>query len=144
MEHKKTFLGIGWKFPPTFDKKSKTNEMVSEENDIKESLLILLATQPGERVMRPEYGCDTKTLAFNTVNTTNLNFLASMIEKAIKFYEPRILLENIDISTKDILDGKLLIDIQYIVRTTNSRNNVVYPYYILEGTNLSQIMLEEQ
>lgn len=144
MEHKKTFLGIGWKFPPTFDKQTKSIEMISEENDIKESLLILLSTRPGERVMRPEYGCDTKTLMFNTINTTNLNFLASVIEKAIKFYEPRILLDNIDISTKDILDGKLMIDIQYTVRTTNSRNNVVYPYYILEGTNLDQVSMEEQ
>ncbi len=143
MEHKKTFLGIGWKFPPTFDKNTKTIEMVSEENDIKESLLILLSTQPGERMMRPEYGCNTKSLVFDTVNTTNLNFLASLIERAIKFYEPRILLDNIDISTENILDGKLLIDVQYTVRTTNSRNNVVYPYYILEGTNLGQIAMED-
>ncbi len=137
-EHKKTFLGIGWKFPPTFDKKSRSVVMVSEDKDIQESLFILLATRPGERVMLPQYGCDTTSLIFETINTTSLTFLQRLIERAIKYYEPRITLESVNISTDEMLDGKLLIDIHYTIKTTNARSNMVYPYYILEGTNLTR------
>jgi hypothetical protein len=138
MQHKKTFLGIGWGFPPTFDKKTKSVEMVSEDKDIKESLFILLSTRPGERVMLPEYGCDTNALIFDNINTTNLTFLQRMIERAVKYYEPRIDVDSIDISTDDMLDGKLMINIQYTIKTSNTRSNMVYPYYILEGTNLTR------
>lgn len=136
MKHKKTFLGIGWKFPPTFDKSSKSVQMVSEEEDIRESLHILLSTQPGERIMRPEYGCDTKQIVFNTTSTNNLTLLKRAISRSILLFEPRIDLDTIDIQVSDDVDGLLLVNIHYIIRLSNSRRNLVYPFYILEGTEI--------
>ncbi len=136
MKHKKTFLGIGWKFPPTFDKSSKSVQMVSEEEDIRESLHILLSTQPGERIMRPEYGCDTKQIVFNTTSTNNLTLLKRAISRSILLFEPRIDLDTIDIQVSQDVDGLLLVNIHYIIRLSNSRRNLVYPFYILEGTEI--------
>lgn len=137
MKHRKTFLGIGWKFPPTFDKNIKSVEMISEADDIRESLFILLSTKPGERVMLPNYGCDMKAMVFESVNESNINFMKNLIENAVLFYEPRITLEDVEFRFEDQLNGKLLIELIYTIRKTNTRTNMVYPYYILEGTDLN-------
>lgn len=136
MKHKKTFLGIGWKFPPTFDKYTQSVEMVSEEEDIKESLQILLSTKPGERVMMADFGCDIQSINFETINETTLTFLKRKIEKAIIYFEPRIDLNFIKTETYKLNEGVLLIDINYTIRNTNTRSNMVYPYYFIEGTDI--------
>jgi len=133
MKHKKTFLGVGWKFPPTFDKTSGSVMLVSEEEDIRESLFILLSTKPGERTMLPEYGCDLNKMIFESIDSSLITEMKGMIENAILYFEPRIILNEIDISQDKTNDGLLLIDVQYTVRKTNKRSNMVYPYYILEG-----------
>ncbi|MCR6642798.1 MAG: GPW/gp25 family protein [Sporocytophaga sp.] len=133
MKHKKTFLGIGWKFPPTFDKTSGSIMLVSEEEDIRESLFILLSTKPGERTMLPEYGCDLNKMIFESIDSSLITEMKGMIENAILYFEPRIILNEIDISQDRTNDGLLLIDVQYTIRKTNKRSNMVYPYYILEG-----------
>jgi phage baseplate assembly protein W len=133
MKHKKTFLGIGWKFPPTFDKTSGSIMLVSEEEDIRESLFILLSTKPGERTMLPEYGCDLNKMIFESIDSSLITEMKGMIENAILYFEPRIILNEIDISQDKTNDGLLLIDVQYTIRKTNKRSNMVYPYYILEG-----------
>lgn len=136
MKHRKTFLGIGWKFPPTFDKNTKSIVMVSEDEDIKESLMILLSTRPGERIMLPEYGCDTQTLVFDAIDATNISIMKRMIERAILYFEPRITLDQIDIDFDNQLEGLLNIKLSYTIRKTNTRSNMVYPYYIIEGTDV--------
>ena len=136
MKHKKTFLGIGWKFPPTFDKKTGSVVLVSEEEDIRESLLILLSTKPGERVMLPDYGCDLTSSVFEPIDSTLINQIKRKIEFAVLYYEPRIILEDIEIEPGTENDGLLMIELIYTVRKTNKRSNMVYPYYIIEGTDV--------
>jgi len=136
MKHKKTFLGVGWKFPPSFDKKSGSVVLVSEEEDIRESLLILLNTKPGERVMLPDYGCDLTFSAFEPVDSTLINQIKRKIEFSVLYFEPRIILNEINIDTSGENDGVLLIELIYTIRKTNKRSNMVYPYYIIEGTDV--------
>jgi phage baseplate assembly protein W len=137
MKPPKTFLGVGWKFPPTFDKKMNSVQMVSDETDIKEALHILLSTQVGERVMLPDFGCDLRVLAFENIDTNTLSEARRMIEMAILNYEPRITLENIEIDT-DALNGVVRINVEYTIRKTNTRTNIVFPYYLIEGTELEK------
>lgn len=134
MKHKRTFLGIGWKFPPTFDRGTGSVMLVSEEEDIKESLFILLSTKPGERIMLPEYGCDLHKMLFESMDSSLITQIKSMIEHSILYFEPRIILNDIDIRPDKNTDGLLLIDVHYTIRKTNKRSNMVYPYYIIEGT----------
>jgi len=131
------FLGSGWSFPPTFDKGSGSVEMLSDEADIKSSLEILLSTSLGERIMQPRYGCDLKIFLFEPLNTTMKAFIKDLVKKAILYYEPRIKLESLSLGGDDN-SGILLISIEYTVIQTNSRNNLVFPYYIEEGTNISK------
>ncbi|MEP6846707.1 MAG: GPW/gp25 family protein [Panacibacter sp.] len=129
----KSFLGTGWAFPPTFTVNPCTVEMVSAEEDIKQSLQILLSTRHGERVMQPEYGCNLDVLLFEPINTSLITFVKDLIEKAVLYHEPRIDLKKIDIVTDQVLEGLLLIELEYVIRSTNSRYNLVYPFYLNEG-----------
>ena len=133
MEAKKSFLGVGWSFPQTFYKNPCRVEMVSDEEDIEQSLKILLSTRHGERIMQPEYGCNLDVLLFEPINTSLITFVKDLIEKAILYHEPRIDLKKIDIITDQVLEGLLLIELEYVIRTTNSRYNMVYPFLLKEA-----------
>ncbi|MFA8434707.1 MAG: GPW/gp25 family protein [Marinifilaceae bacterium] len=135
---KKSFLGTGWNFPPSFGKKGITAKMVSEEEDIHQSLMILLSTKPGERVHRPRYGCGIHKMVCENMNTSTLTLIEHTIEKAILLFEPRITLNNVKFDFGQEKEGKVLIRLEYTVRLTNTRSNMVYPFYFREGTNLSQ------
>lgn len=137
MDSKNSFLGTGWAFPPEFVKEQKQTKMISNEEDIKSSLHILLTTRLGERVMFPEYGCNLEELLFESLNRTLITYTVDLIKTAILYHEPRIDVLKIDISETDPLEGKLVIAIDYIVRATNSRTNVVFPFYKEEGTDIS-------
>ena len=137
MDIKNSFLGTGWAFPPEFVKKQKQTKMISNEEDIKSSLHVLLTTRLGERVMFPEYGCNLEELLFESLNRTLITYTVDLIKTAILYHEPRIDVLKIDISETDPLEGKLFIAIEYIVRATNSRTNVVFPFYKEEGTDIS-------
>jgi uncharacterized protein len=130
------FLGVGWGFPPTFNTQSKAVEMTEKETDIEKSLQILLTTAVGERVMQPKYGCNMNTLLFEPLNTTVKTIMIDKIKIAILFFEPRIDAKKIELNTQNELEGEVLIEVEYIVRATNSRFNFVFPYYINEGTEL--------
>ena len=130
-----SFLGTGWSFPPAFDPVGRKSRMVSADDDIRESLLILLSTAPGERVMNPSFGCGLKLRVFDTVSASMITEVKDMVERAILFYEPRITLNGIEVVQRDALGGVLDIDIRYTVRSTNTRSNLVYPFYYLEATN---------
>ena len=131
-----SFLGSGWGFPPEFNKTAKDVRIVSEEDDIQESLNILLSTYPGERLMQPTYGCELKTMIFETVNESAITAIKDIIERAILFFEPRITIDDIEINTSHIGDGLLQILLKYTVRATNTRSNMVYPFYFREGTDI--------
>lgn len=134
------FLGRGWGFPPRFTKTASGIElrMVEREEDIQESLNILFSTQCGERLMNTQYGCDLHTLQFEGISESIKGRIIDMLEQAILFYEPRIDLLNIDITLdpEQANQGRLSIHLDYIIRSTNSRSNMVYPFYSLEGSNL--------
>jgi phage baseplate assembly protein W len=130
------FLGTGWSFPPSFDWRSKEALLVSEVQDIEQSLRILLGTVPGERVMQPAYGCGIKRMVFENINDSTLTEIKDIVSKAVLFFEVRITLHEIDIDWSDALNGVLRLKLDYTVRTTNTRTNMVYPLYLREGTNL--------
>jgi hypothetical protein len=134
----KAFLGVGWSFPPEFHKRADALgvKMVAEEEDIGESLRILLSTNPGERVMQPSYGCGLKAMVFAAINERTITELKDIIERAVLFFESRITLEDIDVNTEDALDGILKIQLNYSVRKTNTRSNIVYPFYFREGSQV--------
>ncbi len=137
MKNKPPFLGTGWDFPPTFNKEKESVNMVSGEQDIRSSLHILLSTEIGERIMQPEYGCNLKRLLFEPLDLSLKAYIKDLIKTAILYHEPRIRLENITLESKPE-EGLIEITLEYIVRSTNSRYNFVYPFYITEGTNINQ------
>lgn len=136
METYKSFLGRGWGFPPEFNKAMKAVKMLENEADIESSLEILLSTKLGERIMVPGYGCNLDELMFKPLNLTLKTFVIDLIKTAILYHEPRIDVDKINIDPTDELEGVLLIIIDYTIRTTNSRKNMVFPFYKSEGNEL--------
>ncbi|NQU52330.1 MAG: GPW/gp25 family protein [Bacteroidetes bacterium] len=136
MEANKSFLGRGWGFPPEFNRGTKAVKMLEDEADIKSSLEILLSTRLGERIMVPGYGCNLDELLFKPLNLTLKTFVVELIKTAILYHEPRIDVNRIEINPTNELEGVLLINIDYTIRTTNSRKNMVYPFYKEEGNEL--------
>lgn len=132
----KSFLGTGWRFPPAFSPAGRAAMMVSDEEDIRESLRILFSTQPGERVMQPGYGCPLRSLVFTPIDASTITEMRDMIGKAVLFHEPRIELESVDVDAGEALEGVLVLRLAYRVRSTNSRSNMVYPFHFLEATDL--------
>jgi phage baseplate assembly protein W len=127
-----SFLGTGWAFPPSFDNESGTVNMVSNEQDIRESLNILLSTSLGERVMQPKYGCNLTDYLFESLSSSMIGFIKDRVEHAILFYEPRIIAEKIEVTDDgsfDLIEGKFIISVEYTIPGTNSRFNYVYDYY---------------
>lgn len=134
------FLGRGWSFPPSFEKSRDGIQLrlVEKEADIRESLRILFGTQCGERLVDLQYGCDLHKLQFEGLTESLKSRIRGLISKAILLYEPRISLLNIDIqlTPEDALQGRLDISLDYMIRATNTRSNMVYPFYVLEGNNI--------
>ncbi len=133
----KEFLGRGWSFPPTFSRSIIGAEMLEEEADVASSLEILLSTAQGERVMLPQYGCNMEELIFETLDTRMKTLMADKVESAILYNEPRVELESVRLDESQELEGVVLIEIVYRVKSTNSRFNFVYPFYKLEGTDIN-------
>ena len=129
-----SFLGTGWSFPPSFNVQTGAVTMTSDEEDIQLSLQILLSTRRGERVMEPTYGCNLDEMVFEPVNNTFKTYIAEMIRTAILYFEARIDLKSVVVDDSNQLAGVVLIILDYTVRTTNSRYNYVFPYYITEGS----------
>jgi uncharacterized protein len=141
MTQHNSFLGRGWDFPPVFEKASKTVKMLEDEKDIESSLDILLSTRLGERIMQPTYGCNLDEMVFESINLTLRTYLKDLVENAILFFEPRIQLDELEIDTARESEGVLFIKISYIVRSTNSRFNYVYPFYKIEGSDINQFLI---
>ncbi len=133
------FLGKGWSFPPSFSKALQTVEITEKMLDIKKSLEILLSTKVGERVMQPKFGCNMDELVFESLDTSTKTIIIDKIQTAILYFEPRIDVKKIELNTDNELEGIIIMEIEYIVRATNSRFNFVYPYYRNEGTELEII-----
>jgi phage baseplate assembly protein W len=130
-QHGKAFLGQGWGFPLQLD---QTNEIAlsAHEEDIRQAIRIILGTNQGERVMRPDFGAGLQAMVFEPINTTTKALVRHRVEQALITWEPRI--DNISVTVReDLALGRLLIEIRYRVRVTNTFYNLVYPFYLLEG-----------
>jgi Bacteriophage baseplate protein W len=134
---KSDYLGRGWSFPPTFVRVPPGVAMLEEEADVASSLAILLGTTPGERIMQPLYGCNLNELVFESLDTRMKTLMVDKVESAILYYEPRVTLESVSLDDRQEVEGVVLIGVVYRVKTTNSRFNFVYPYYIREGTDIN-------
>ena len=133
------FLGKGWSFPPSFNAQLQTVEITEKEIDIEKSLQILLTTTVGERLMQPKYGCNMEELLFEPLNTSTKTIIIDKIRTSILYFEPRIDAKVITLNTQNELEGEVLVEIEYVVRATNSRFNFVFPFYKIEGTELKQL-----
>jgi len=125
------FLGVGWKYPVGVDYKGNIS-MSEYETDIKESISIILGTAKGERVMRPDFGCGIHDLVFAPINTTTMSLVENSVREGLLLWESRIELIKVDVSDEKSSEGKLLVSIDYRVRITNNRFNLVYPFYLNE------------
>jgi len=129
-----TFLGRGFGFPPSFV--GGQVRMAADEQDIHESLLILFGTRPGERVLQPRFGLDLTPLLFEPLSTTLRTLLEDRIATALLIHEPRIRVIELVVDDSLALEGLLQIRLDYAVRSTNSRFNLVYPYYLGDANEL--------
>lgn len=129
-----SFLGTGWSFPPRFSRERGSVAMTSDADDIRQSLQILLSTALGERVMQPKYGCNLDDLLFEPLNTTVRTYIRGLVKQAILIFEPRIQLNDVAIEMIDAPAGRVDLVVDYTVRATNSRFNLVYPFYRQEAS----------
>lgn len=134
MSVKNSFLGKGWQFPVKVNPATGRIMISSDEDDIKEAIQIILQTSKGERLMRPEFGCGIHEFNFDLIEDATLRLMESTIKDALRIWEPRVH----EVSVQSILDEKdsgiLHIHISYVVRSTNNLFNMVYPFYIHEGS----------
>lgn len=137
MSVEKSFLGTGWSFPPTFYVSIKGIQLVSDEEDIKQSIEIFLGTKLGERDMRAEYGNPLFQRVFEISSDKNIDWILKDLSVALRINEPRIFIHNISSNKDKLIDGVLHITIDYEIESTNVRNNMVYPYYFAEGTKVT-------
>lgn len=132
-----SFLGQGWSFPPTFVRGSSSLILVKDTEDIQQSLRILVGTALGERVMRSDFGCNLDSKIFDPMEPAFNTLVTEIIRRAIILYEPRIELDSVDLFV-DNLGGRIDITVSFTVISNNTRSNIVYPYYLNEGTNVEQ------
>lgn len=128
-----SFLGTGWSFPPQFLLETGEVVMTADEEDIQSSLKILFGTAIGERFFNPKYGLDMKEMLFEPMSTTLKTLLIDRVTIAILIYEPRIEVLSLDLDTTAQNEGKIAIVMEYKVRATNSRYNLVYPFSTTES-----------
>jgi hypothetical protein len=129
----KAFLGVGWAFPPRVESDGAVAEAAYEE-DIHQAIWIILGTNPGERVMRPDFGAGLNAFVFEPANTATTALVKTRVEEALIDWEPRIDLQEVTVSIDHDERNKLLIGVSYRVRATNSLQNLVYPFYLQEGS----------
>lgn len=135
MDERKQFLGRGWAFPVAPDPATGRVASAEHEEDIRQSIRIILGTGRGERVMRPDFGCGIHDLVFETMDSTTLQRVRSVVDEALTRYEPRIEIIDIRVDPETESLGQMLIELEYRVRLTNQVDNLVYPFYFREGGN---------
>jgi phage baseplate assembly protein W len=128
----RAFLGVGWTFPTLLAPDGTIGEVAYDE-DIRQAIFIILGTDPGERVMRPDFGAGLNSFVFEPVNATTLALVKTRVLEALIDWEPRIDVLQVNVTTDFPERNKLLIDVTYRVRATNTVQNLVYPFYLQEG-----------
>lgn len=128
----KEFLGVGWKFPVQMNDQHEI-AMSRYEEDVQEAIWIILSTAPGERLMLPDFGCGIHEFVFAPNNTRTAGLVSFYVKEALNRWEPRIDLLEVKVRPDAANPSILLINIDYKVRTTDSRFNLVYPFYLERG-----------
>ena len=131
----RAFLGVGWAFPLAAAAVGDV-QLAAAEEDIRQSVRIILGTAPGERVMRPSFGAGIKQQIFESIDETTVTILQDAIRRAILFFEPRVEVVAIVADTALAMEGRLDFSIDYTIISTNTRHNIVYPFYCLEGSDV--------
>ena len=127
------YMGRGWAFPFRVEPASGRIATAADEEDIRQSILIILKTAKGERVMRPDFGCGIHNLVFAAIDTATLAQVKRDVEDALRTYEARIEVNEVKAEAGNLLNGQLIIEIDYRVRQTNQPGNLVFPFYFREG-----------
>jgi len=133
MDEHKDFLGRGWAMPVSVDPQSGLIATAEYEEDIRQAIRIILETAPGERVMRPNFGCGIHDLVFEAIDSTALQRIRSEVEDALRRYEARIDVLDVAADEDATSEGMLLVELEYRVRRTNQVGNLVFPFYYREG-----------
>lgn len=128
------FLGRGWSFPPTFQGQGQSVDMVTGAQDIAQSLRILFSTRLKERTLHHAYGTDFDSYLFEPIDGEMMADLRNMITEAIDFYEPRINLDRIDFTVTDDAETTVQMELEFTIKGTNTRHNLVYPFNLAEGS----------
>ncbi|MCX7747995.1 MAG: GPW/gp25 family protein [Clostridia bacterium] len=129
--NKKKSNGSGVTFPLTI--KNGKFQFLSYEDHIRQSILLLLQTDKGERMMRPGFGCGMKRLLFSPMNSSTLALMKLEIEEAVKRFEPRIELLNTIVRVDEKNKGMVMVDLSYKIIKADSRQNLVFPLYLYDG-----------
>ena len=127
------FLGRGWAFPPTFSADGGQVQTVEGPAAVAQSIAVLLRTQPGERVARPQVGAGLDTVLFEEVDQQLLSRVRDLVSQALLASEPRVDLDEVDVSPSALSSGVLQVRVTYRLRTDNSRYNLVYPFALQEA-----------
>lgn len=133
MDNRKDFLGRGWAFPVRLDPATGGVAEAAEHEDVRQAIRIILGTVPGERLMRPDFGCGIYEMVFEVIDTATTTRIANSVTEALTRYEPRIELNAVDVDPYRAAEGRLEIGIDYRLRRTNQSGNLVYPFYFKEG-----------
>ncbi len=126
---KRGFLGVGWKFPIQVDRR-RGIAMSRHEDSIEESIMIILGTALGERVMRPDFGCAIYDLIFAPNNPNTHGLIIYYVEEALRSWEPRIQALSVDCEVDPEDDARVDVKVEYQVIATNNVYNLVYPFYL--------------
>jgi phage baseplate assembly protein W len=139
MDEQKDWLGRGWSYPVQIDPAQGGPAYVEYEDDIRQSIIIILGTSPGERVMRPNFGCGIHDLVYDVIDTAMLTRVETSVRDALIGYEARIEVTSVRADPLLAADGQLLIELEYRVRRTNQIGNLVYPFYFREGGGIGVV-----
>ena len=131
----RSFLGVGWSFPPTFRREQYTVDMLQGEADVRSSIRIILDTITGERVMLPNFGCNLQPYIFEPMTPASIALISKIVFEALSFHEPRIVVGEV-VAEPEVDGGVLRLNIPYTIVSTNTRYNYVYPFYQQEATNI--------
>ncbi|WP_289659395.1 GPW/gp25 family protein [Flavobacterium panacagri] len=132
------FLGSGWAFPVSFSADNHQLNLSANETNINESINIILNTRKGERTLEANFGSGIQQFMFRKIDSALKGEIVETIKFALLRYEPRILVQDVKVTSTDTLNGKIEILITYVYSQTNTRHNYVFPFYLKEGTNLDK------
>jgi phage baseplate assembly protein W len=126
----KEFLGRGLAFPLQVNARGEI-ALVSAERDIEESIRIILATRPGERVMRPEFGCRASELLFEPRNSAMETLMQQVVEEALQRWEPRIEVQWVRVLSDNTQDGAVVVEVNYLIKATHDQRSIIYPFFLV-------------